>query len=187
MASHGDDLYVGVHVGGIMRSADGGETWSDTIDLHVDVHEVVADTGDGTVWAATGERALAESHDDGASWRFHADGLQATYSLVLAITSAGVLAGASSGHAGRDGAVYLFDGSRFEPVEGLPDRLDGAVGPRQIAGEGSHAALIAPRWRRLHERRRWSALAASPTTSPTRPRSRAQTSMTMTSATTTPR
>jgi hypothetical protein len=38
MASHRDDVYVGVHVGGIIRSDDGGETWTDTIDLHVDVH-----------------------------------------------------------------------------------------------------------------------------------------------------
>ena len=53
MASHGDDLYVGVHVGGILRSADGGETWTDTIDLHVDVHQVVVDPRTGTVWAAT--------------------------------------------------------------------------------------------------------------------------------------
>jgi hypothetical protein len=163
MASHGDDLYVGVHVGGIIRSADNGDTWTDTIDLHVDVHEVVTDPHDGTVWAATGRRALAESHDRGASWRFHTDGLHATYSLVLAVTSAGVLTGASSGHAGRDGAVYLFDGSRFERVEGLPDRLDGAVGPRQIASDSDHAALIAPggdvyvsddagrRWRRVEQ------------------------------------
>jgi hypothetical protein len=100
---------------------------------------------DGTVWAATGERALAESHDRGASWDFHTGGLHATYSLVLAITSAGVLAGASSGHAGRDGAVYLFDGSQFRRVEGLPGSLNGAIGPRQIASDGgSHAALIAP-------------------------------------------
>ena len=143
MASHDNDLYVGVHVGGILRSTDGGATWSDTIDLHVDVHEVVTDQ-DGTVWAATGERGLAQSRDRGASWTFHADGLHATYSLALAITSAGVLAGASSGHAGRDGTVYLFDGSRFGPVEGLPERLGGAVGPRQIAAHGDHAALIAP-------------------------------------------
>jgi photosystem II stability/assembly factor-like uncharacterized protein len=144
MASHGDDLYVGVHVGGILRSSDGGKTWSDTIDLHVDVHEVVVDPDDGIMWAATGARALAESADRGASWQYHADGLHATYSLAVAITSAGVLAGASSGHAARDGAVYLFSGSRFERVEGLPNHLGGAVGPRQIASHGDHAALIAP-------------------------------------------
>jgi hypothetical protein len=144
MASHGDDLYVGVHVGGILRSSDGGETWSDTIDLHVDVHEVVVDPDDATVWAATGRRALAASRDRGASWAHHTEGLHATYSLAVAVTSAGVLVGASSGHAARDGAVYLFNGSRFEPVDGLPDRFDGAVGPRQIAGHGEHAALVAP-------------------------------------------
>jgi hypothetical protein len=144
MASHRDDVYVGVHVGGIIRSDDGGETWTDTIDLHVDVHQVVVEPSDGTVWAATGERALAVSRDRGASWDFHTEGLHATYSLVLALTSAGVLAGASSGHAGRDGAVYLFDGSRFERVEGLPDQLGGAVGPRQIAADRDHAALVAP-------------------------------------------
>jgi hypothetical protein len=144
MASHGDDLYVGVHVGGIIRSADGGATWTDTIDLHVDVHEVTVNPDDGVVWAATGEHALAASPDRGASWGFHTEGLHATYSLALAITSAGVLAGASSGHAARDGAIYLFDGARYTRVEGLPDSLSGAVGPRQIVGSGNHAALIAP-------------------------------------------
>src|SRR5262249_42338434 len=66
MASRDDDLYVGVHVGGIIRSDDDGDTWTDTIDLHVDVHQVVVDTRDGTLWAATGRRALAESHYRGA-------------------------------------------------------------------------------------------------------------------------
>lgn len=144
MASHADDLYVGVHVGGILRSADGGTTWSDTIDLHVDVHEVVVDHATGTVWAATGERGLGSSTDRGASWEYHADGLHATYSLAAAVTDAGVIAGASSGHAARDGLVYLFDKSRFVPVEGLPDDLGGAVAPRHIVGRGDHAALIVP-------------------------------------------
>ena len=87
MASHGDDLYVGVHVGGIIRSSDGGESWTDTIDLRVDVHEVAVNPDDGVVWAATGERALAASPDRGILWGFHTDGLHATYSLALAITT----------------------------------------------------------------------------------------------------
>lgn len=144
MASHGDDLYVGVHVGGILRTSDGGATWSDTIDLHVDVHEVVVDPRDGTVWAATGERGLAQSTDRGASWRFHAEGLCGTYCLTVALASHGPIVGASSGHASRDGAVYRFDGSRFARVEGLPNPLGGAVGPRQIAARDDLAALVAP-------------------------------------------
>ena len=44
MASHGDDLYVSVHVGGVLHSADDdGRTWRATIDLHDDVHQVVVD------------------------------------------------------------------------------------------------------------------------------------------------
>lgn len=144
MASHDHDLYVGVHVGGILHRADGADTWSATIDLHVDVHEVVVEPSTGTIWAATGERGLAESRDRGRSWSYHTDGLHGTYCLAVALTGAGVLVGASSGHAARDGAVYLFADGRFRRATGLPDRLDGAVGPRRIVARGDDAALVAP-------------------------------------------
>lgn len=141
-AGHGDDLYVSVHVGGILRTAGAG--FEPTIDLHDDVHEVVVDDRTGTVWAATGASGLAESRDRGATWTYHTDGLHATYLLAVAVTAAGVLVGASSGHAGRDGALYLFDGVTFRRVVGLPDRLDGAVGPRRLAGSGDLAAVVLP-------------------------------------------
>lgn len=144
MASHGDDLYVSVHVGGILHSRDDGETWTDTIDLHEDVHQVAVDPGTGTVWAATGRRGLAESTDQGRTWRHHVDGLHATYLLAVAVTSAGVIVGASSGHAVGDGGVYLFDGSVFRRPEGLPESLGGSVEPRHIAGAGDDAALVTP-------------------------------------------
>jgi hypothetical protein len=142
MASDGTGLYVSVHVGGIMRSAD-GTSWTPTIDLHDDVHQVAVGP-DGTVWAATGMRGLAESNDRGATWRYHTQGLHATYLLAVAVVDDAVLVGASSGHAGRDGAVYRFDGSQFARVSGLPDRLGGAVGPRQLAAAGDHAAIAVP-------------------------------------------
>lgn len=144
MASLGDDLFVSVHVGGILRSGDGGRTWEATIDLHTDVHEVAVDPETGTVWAATGTSGLAESRDRGRTWAHHTDGLHATYLLTVASTSAGVLVGASSGHAGRDGAVYLFDGGRFHRPDGLPPQLGGAVGPRHLAGAGEAAAVLLP-------------------------------------------
>lgn len=140
LASNGDDLYVSVHVGGILHSDDGGQTWRATIDLHDDVHQVAVDV-DGTVWAATGRRGLARSTDLGRTWQHLAAGLHATYLLTVAITDAGVLVSAQSGHAGSDTAVYLLDGDRFEPVTGLPVRLSG-VSPRHLASSGLTAALV---------------------------------------------
>jgi hypothetical protein len=139
MASNGSELYVSVHVGGILKTSD-GESWRPTIDLHDDVHQVAVGD-DGTVWAATGRRGLAESTDGGATWRYHTDGLHAHYLLAVTPVTDGALVGASSGHAGRDGAVYRFDGRRFTPGRGLPDALGGAVGPRQLAAAGDDAVV----------------------------------------------
>lgn len=140
LASHGDDLYVSVHVGGILHSDDGGRSWRATIDLHDDVHQVAVDDT-GTVWAATGRRGLARSTDQGRTWQYLADGLHATYLLTVAVTDAGVLVSAQSGHAGSDTAMYLLDGDRFEPVTGLPASLSG-VSPRHLAASGLTAALV---------------------------------------------
>src|SRR5207247_2735347 len=50
MADWDDDVYVNVHVGGIVRSDDRGQTWSPTIDVDADVHQVA--TAEGLVLAA---------------------------------------------------------------------------------------------------------------------------------------
>ncbi len=144
MADHGTQLYVGVHVGGILASEDGGRSWRPTIDLHHDVHQVAVRGSDGTIFAATGMSGLAESSDGGRSWRYHTRGLHGTYLLAVAVGSQGVLVGASSGHSAKNGAVYLFDGQTFSPVEGLPGRLDGAIGPRRLVADGDQAALVDP-------------------------------------------
>jgi hypothetical protein len=144
IASTGNDLYVSVHVGGIMHTSDDGASWSPTIDLHTDVHQVALGAG-GHLWAATGERGLGESDDHGASWRFQTDGLHAHYLLAVAATRQGAVVGASSGHRGRDGAVYRYDGSCFERCQGgLPNRLGGAVAPRHLVASGDLVAVATP-------------------------------------------
>jgi hypothetical protein len=143
MASFGDDLYVSVHVGGIMRSSDGGRTWEPTVDLEVDVHEVVADAGGG-LWAATGMRGLAHSIDRGVTWSYHCRGLHAKYLLAVAATSDSVLVGASSGPFADDGAMYRFADGRFERCTDLPTDLDGAISPRHIAARGDLAVVALP-------------------------------------------
>ena len=141
-ASDGTHLYVSVHVGGILRTTD-GSNWTPTIDLHDDVHQVAV-AGDGTVWAATGMRGLAESQDHGASWRYHTLGLHATYALAVAPLPHGALVAVSSGHSAKDGAVYRFDGERITKCADLPADLNGAVGPRQLATSGERAAVALP-------------------------------------------
>jgi hypothetical protein len=142
MASDGINLYVGVHVGGILHTTD-GDAWAPTIDLHVDVHQVAVGA-DGTVWAATGMRGLAESHDRGATWAFHTTGLHAVYALAVAPVTGGALVAVASGHAGRDGAVYRFDAHGMRRGDGLPTHPDGAVGPRQLAADGDLAVVAMP-------------------------------------------
>lgn len=149
MASRGEDLYVGVHVGGIMRSSDGGRSWSPTIPLDVDVHEVVID-GRGDLWAATGGAALAHSADRGATWSFLDAGLHAGYALAVAAATDAVVVGVSSGPHADDGALYRFDvehgrAGRFERcVEGLPVGFDGAVSPRHLVADGNLVAVALP-------------------------------------------
>ena len=142
IASDGTHLYVSVHVGGILRTTDGSD-WTPTIDLHDDVHQVAVGD-DGTVWAATGMRGLAESRDHGATWRYHTSGLHARYTLAVAALPHGALVAVSSGHAAKDGGVYRFDGERITRCDGLPADLGGAVGPRQLATSGDRAAVALP-------------------------------------------
>ena len=81
------ELYVNVHVGGILRSDDDGASWRPTIDIRSDVHEVLAVPGrPALVPAATGVGA-ATSEDGGASWSFAHDGLSGRY--CRAVTLAG--------------------------------------------------------------------------------------------------
>ncbi len=148
LASAGRSLYVSVHVGGILRTDDGGATWQATIDFHDDVHQVAVGP-DGRLWAATGERGLAASTDGGATWRYHDQGLQGDrYALALAPTAdGGLILAASRNHASREGGLYRFDGTSFHrlgPAEGLPEPLGGVVGPRQLAASGDEVVAALP-------------------------------------------
>ncbi|HEX2026485.1 MAG TPA: sialidase family protein [Nitriliruptorales bacterium] len=104
LASADGAWYVNVHVGGILRSHDGGATWQPTIDLHTDVHQV--EVSDGEVLAATGVEGLAVSRDRGATWTTHTHGLHASYARAVATADGTVLLSASTGPGGGRGALY---------------------------------------------------------------------------------
>ena len=124
MANWEDEIYVNVHVGGILRSGDWGETWTPTIDVDADVHHVT--TAAGMVLAACAG-ALAVSTDRGATWAYRTDGLESRYSRAVAVCGGSVLLSASNGPRGGRAAVYRGDlsGGTFERCRaGLPEWFD---------------------------------------------------------------
>ncbi len=68
-----------MHVGGVLRSSDGAESWQPTaLDIRTDAHQVMAPPGhDGLVLAAAAV-GLAISRDAGETWDIDARGLYVT-------------------------------------------------------------------------------------------------------------
>jgi len=126
MANWDGDLYVNVHVGGVLRSDDRGETWTPTIDINADVHHVT--TADGLVLAACAY-GLAVSGNRGGVWTMRADGLDALYARAVAVCGTAVLVSTSDGPRGGRAAVYrgdLADGP-LERCRAGPGWFDGNI------------------------------------------------------------
>jgi hypothetical protein len=124
MSEWGEAVYVNVHVGGILRSLDGGRSWTPTIDIDADVHQVA--TAEGLVLAACAG-GLATSTDRGGTWTLRRDGLEAPYSRAVAVCGDSVLVSASNGPRGSRSAVYrsgLGDGGFERCTGGLPESFD---------------------------------------------------------------
>ena len=122
ISEESDTVYVNVHVGGIARTReDGAGTWEPTIDIHADVHRVLAVPGRVLAACALG---LAVSGDRGDSWEMRTDGLHATYCRGVAVSGDTVFVSASVGPHGGRSAVYRgsLDGGEFERGgKSLPD------------------------------------------------------------------
>jgi hypothetical protein len=138
-----DDLYVNVHVGGILRTDDRGEHWTPTIDIDADVHQVA--TAEGLVLAACAG-GLAVSDDRGATWTLQADGLEAPYSRAVTVCGDAVLVSASRGPGGGRSAVYrgtLANGWFERCRDGLPEWFDDNIDSSCLDAlpDGSFAAF----------------------------------------------
>lgn len=135
-------VYANVHVGGIARSTDGGATWSPTIDVDSDVHQVLADHGSGWLLAASA-RGLAASRDGGRSWQWRSDGLHATYLRAIAVAGDTLVVSASEGPRGRRSALYRapLAGGPFQRCrDGLPESFDGNIDTFCLAATGARVA-----------------------------------------------
>jgi len=117
-------LYVNVHVGGIVRSLDEGRTWTETVDIESDVHQVVADPDRSEHAYAASARGLALTTDGADKWEFIDEGLGTSYCRAVALSAASVYVSVSLGPGGHRSALYrrpLGSGVFQRCVEGLPE------------------------------------------------------------------
>ncbi len=118
-------VYVNVHVGGVVRSTDGGRSWRPTLDIHADVHQVLAHPTRAHAVFAAAAVGLGITDDGGDSWRFETEGLHAHYLRAVAVAGDHLLVSASTGPEGERAALYrrrLRESEKFERCgKGLPE------------------------------------------------------------------
>jgi hypothetical protein len=138
-------LHANVHVGGIPRSTDGGETWAPTIDVDADVHQVVAHPSEPDVVLAACAPGLALSRDGGDTWEIDREGLHGPYCRAVAVAADHLLVSASTGPFTDRAAVYrrpLDAGGPFERcTDGLPEWFPSNVDSHCLAADGTTVAL----------------------------------------------
>ena len=134
-------IHVNVHVGGVVRSRDGGKSWGPTVDIENDVHQVLAHPSRAEVVLVASAEGFGVSRDGGDSWQFATTGLHAHYMRAVAVSGDHVLVSASTGFDGRRSAIYrrrLENGTRFERcTESLPKWFDDNIDTACLAAAGS--------------------------------------------------
>jgi hypothetical protein len=141
----GAAMFAAVHVGGIPRSADGGETWAPTVPVMHDVHEVRAHPSLPNIVAAATAYGLCLSEDAGLTWTIHADGLEVTHALAVAALDEEILFSVQSDPFADCSQIWRWKvgGEPIEQVlDGLPHWLDGKVDTAQIGVGAGLAAIV---------------------------------------------
>lgn len=168
--THPGRVYVGVEVGGVMTTDDGGETWREAREsIHPDIHQLAAvpEGGADHVFAVTGV-GFYNSRDGAQSWRSRCDGLQTLYTIALANDPANpqrLVASATLGrprnwsarpegavakvYESRDGGERweaLMEGGLTEAVDALAIDDEGTVYAGTHGGQALALAAGASEW-----------------------------------------
>jgi hypothetical protein len=134
-------IHVNVHVGGVARSRDAGASWTPTVDIETDVHQVLAHPTRPEIMLLAAAEGFGVSRDGGDSYQFATAGLHAHYLRAVAVAGDDVLVSASTGFQGRRSALYRrrLDGAgRFERCQaGLPKWFDDNVDTGCLVAAGS--------------------------------------------------
>ncbi|MGA8232202.1 MAG: hypothetical protein WB795_12045 [Candidatus Acidiferrales bacterium] len=138
-------LLANVHVGGIVRSSDGGMTWQPTIDIDTDVHQVCAHPTDPRMVAAAAAVGLCISRDAGATWTIEQEGLHASNCSAVALSGDDILVAAAESHFSAHGAIYrrpIDAHGVLAPVgDGFPRWIGGIADTDCIATKASTIAV----------------------------------------------
>jgi photosystem II stability/assembly factor-like uncharacterized protein len=128
-------LLAGIELGGVMRSEDGGETWSDhRPGAQLDCHSLAwHPTVEGRAYEAAGGGA-AWSSDGGATWAAADEGRDRHYTWAVAadpddadswFVSASTGPFAAHGRGSAQAVVYRWEGDGpWQPLDSLPRPLD---------------------------------------------------------------
>jgi hypothetical protein len=133
--------FVNVHVGGVWRSDDSGQSWRNVIPPESDVHEVV--TGDGGRVAVAAAIGFGWSEDAGDTWHWTTEGLHASYSRAVALDGDTAFVSASTGPETTDGRLYRCRlGDSLEPCAGgLPASFPFNLDTGSVAASAGQVAL----------------------------------------------
>ena len=133
-----DRLFVGIELGGVMRSLDGGDTWEDRKpNSQYDCHTLSTHPqAPGLLYEAAGG-GFAESRDGGATWQRDDSGRRHHYLWGLAVDPGDPTTVVLSGSPGPRGAhnnetaeAQLYRRSSNEPWQPLTDTLPAPKGTR---------------------------------------------------------
>lgn len=126
-------IVVGIELGGVLRSTDGGETWQDQRPgAQADCHSLATHPAVPQSFYEAGGGGFAESGDSGNSWKSRDEGLQLHYTWGLAVDGEdpnlvylSAAPGPMRAHGGgfTGAAIYRREsGNRWEPIlERLPE------------------------------------------------------------------